>query len=147
MNRQVSDWQTFLVDNDMTALADHHGLIAALLPPSRSDVVSLLKDVTAKGAHRVTLSTADPDYIRSFQREQRKKREKCKIILSAPDLMRFQGCRHAVAQDLQRLDHDRGDGTSVDGHPVPVPDGDSAALLQRKGNEHERALARIMHQA
>ena len=57
------------------------------------------------------------------------------MVLSASDLMRFMGCRHATALDLLHL---RGSG------PVPRGDTDDAALLQKQGNAHEAAhLARL----
>ena len=65
------------------------------------------------------------------------KRENGKIILSASDLMKFQGCRHATTLDLQWLDR-AGDYT---GDAIrPAADSDSAELLQKKGDEHERAF-------
>ena len=53
------------------------------------------------------------------------------IRLSASDLMRFMECRHATALDLARLE---GRG------PEPVADSADAALLQAKGDAHERAF-------
>lgn len=50
------------------------------------------------------------------------------LRLSASDLMRFQGCRHATALDLRYLD-DRG--------MTPDTDTDDALLLQRQGDDHE----------
>lgn len=64
------------------------------------------------------------------------KREGDRIILSASDLMRFQGCRHATTLDLAWLD--RGDGQF--GGIGPKPDDESATLLQAKGDAHERAF-------
>jgi predicted RecB family nuclease len=61
------------------------------------------------------------------------KREGDKIILSASDLMRFQGCRHATTLDLRWLNGERG-GVG------PAKDDDSAALLQAKGDAHERGF-------
>ncbi len=58
-----------------------------------------------------------------------------KILLSASDLMRFTGCRHATALDLARL---RGEG------PEPGADSEDAELLQKMGDAHEAAhLARL----
>ncbi|GAB4275514.1 MAG: TM0106 family RecB-like putative nuclease [Pararhodobacter sp.] len=58
-----------------------------------------------------------------------------KILLSASDLMRFMGCRHATALDLARL---RGEG------PEPRADSEDAELLQKQGDAHEAAhLARL----
>lgn len=59
------------------------------------------------------------------------KREGGKVILSASDLMRFQGCRHATALDLRRL---AGERIGFE----PAEDDDGAELLQRKGDAHER---------
>lgn len=52
------------------------------------------------------------------------------IPLSASDLMRFMGCRHATVLDLA---HMRGEG------PKPREDSEDAELLQKRGNEHEAA--------
>jgi uncharacterized protein len=58
-----------------------------------------------------------------------------RILLSASDLMRFMGCMHATALDLAYV---RGEG------PVPRPDSDDAALLQKQGDLHEAAhLAKL----
>ncbi|MDO9589028.1 MAG: TM0106 family RecB-like putative nuclease [Brevundimonas sp.] len=51
-----------------------------------------------------------------------------KLRLSASDLMRFQGCRHATALDLRYLD---------DRSLTPDADTDDALLLQRQGDDHE----------
>ncbi len=51
--------------------------------------------------------------------------------LSASDLMRFKGCRHATALDLRRLEV---------GDVEPGSDGAEAELLQRQGDEHELAF-------
>lgn len=57
------------------------------------------------------------------------------ILLSASDLMRFMGCRHATTLDLARL---RGEG------PEPRADTEDAELLQKQGDAHEAAhLARL----
>lgn len=48
--------------------------------------------------------------------------------LSASDLMRFKGCRHATTLDLRQLEV---------GDLVPAADGDEAELLQRQGDAHE----------
>jgi len=64
------------------------------------------------------------------------KREGDRIILSASDLMRFQGCRHATSLDLAWLD--RRDGQ--DGGIGPAADDESAKLLRAKGDQHERAF-------
>ncbi len=52
------------------------------------------------------------------------------ILLSASDLMRFTGCRHATALDLARM---RGEG------PEPRADSEDAELLQKQGDAHEAA--------
>lgn len=64
------------------------------------------------------------------------KRENGKIILSASDLMRFQGCMHATALDLEHLGA-RGAG-KAGRKLVPADDTETAALLQKKGDAHER---------
>lgn len=57
------------------------------------------------------------------------------VQLSASDLMRFMGCRHATTLDLARL---RGEG------PEPRADSEDAELLQKQGDAHEAAhLARL----
>lgn len=50
------------------------------------------------------------------------------IRLSASDLMRFKGCRHATALDLRLIEI---------GDVAPGEDGAEAELLQRQGDEHE----------
>lgn len=65
------------------------------------------------------------------------KRESGKIILSASDLMRFQGCQHATRLDLNWLRRDEGNGTGI---VTPGGDDESDELLQKKGDEHERAF-------
>ena len=69
------------------------------------------------------------------------KRENGKIILSASDLMRFQGCMHATALDLEYLGArgNRGGAGKPGGKLVPIEDTETAALLQKKGDAHERA--------
>lgn len=58
-----------------------------------------------------------------------------RIILSPSDLMRFQGCEHASALDLR---YARGEDLT------PAEESADAALLQRKGDEHEAAyLSRL----
>ncbi len=52
------------------------------------------------------------------------------IRLSASDLMRFKGCRHATTLDLRYMEHR---------DITPTADGDEAELLQRQGDEHEFA--------
>lgn len=52
------------------------------------------------------------------------------LRLSASDLMRFKGCRHATALDLRRLEV-----RDIE----PVADGEEAELLQRQGDAHELA--------
>lgn len=52
------------------------------------------------------------------------------LRLSATDLMRFKGCRHASALDLRRLEV---------GDIVPGADSEEAELLQRQGDAHEAA--------
>lgn len=51
--------------------------------------------------------------------------------LSASDLMRFKGCRHATALDLRLVEI---------GDIVPREDGAEAELLQRQGDAHELAF-------
>lgn len=51
--------------------------------------------------------------------------------LSASDLMRFKGCRHATSLDLRRIEV---------GDLAPSEDGAEAELLQRQGDEHELAF-------
>lgn len=68
------------------------------------------------------------------------KREGGKIILSASDLMRFQGCRHATTLDLGWLDRDRSAKAAAPDEIGPVEDDDGAKLLQAKGIAHERAF-------
>jgi predicted RecB family nuclease len=53
------------------------------------------------------------------------------LRLSASDLMRFKGCRHATALDLQLIEV---------GNIVPAADDDEALLLQRQGDAHELAF-------
>src|SRR5262249_52097228 len=53
------------------------------------------------------------------------------IVLSASDLMRFQGCAHATTLDLRYLN----------GEPlVPTEDSASGKLIQAKGDAHEQAF-------
>jgi predicted RecB family nuclease len=60
------------------------------------------------------------------------------ITLSASDLTRFIGCRHATALDLARL---RGEG------PEPRADSEEARLLQKSGLSHEyRYLDKVKSQ-
>jgi predicted RecB family nuclease len=60
------------------------------------------------------------------------------IILSATDLMRFQGCAHAVALDLRQL---RGEPLA------PVEDSAGARLIQAKGHAHEAAFLQSLEDA
>lgn len=60
------------------------------------------------------------------------------LRLSASDLMRFKGCRHASTLDLQFLD-----GGAV----KPAPDSEEAALLQRQGDDHELAFLEKLKQS
>lgn len=53
------------------------------------------------------------------------------LRLSASDLMRFKGCRHATTLDLRLIEI---------GDLKPGADGAEAALLQRQGDEHELAF-------
>ncbi len=53
------------------------------------------------------------------------------LRLSASDLMRFKGCRHATALDLRLIQV---------GDVVPCGDGEEAELLQRQGDAHELAF-------
>jgi predicted RecB family nuclease len=58
-----------------------------------------------------------------------------RLILSPSDLMRFQGCQHASALDLEYLR-----GRAI----TPADDAPDAVLTQRKGQEHEsRYLAKL----
>lgn len=66
------------------------------------------------------------------------RRVKGEILLSASDLMRFMGCTHAIALDLQYL---RGEG------PKPREDSEDAELLQKKGNVHEAAYLTALKSA
>ncbi|MBB3877011.1 MAG: TM0106 family RecB-like putative nuclease [Sphingomonas sp.] len=50
------------------------------------------------------------------------------LRLSATDLMRFKGCRHATTLDLRQLEI---------GDIVPAAESDEAELLQRQGDAHE----------
>ena len=61
-----------------------------------------------------------------------------RILLSASDLMRFTGCRHATRLDLLRL---RGEG------PKPKEDDEEAKLLQSRGDAHEAAHLDALKQA
>ncbi|BBC99509.1 TM0106 family RecB-like putative nuclease [Sphingobium sp. YG1] len=54
-----------------------------------------------------------------------------KLRLSASDLMRFKGCRHATTLDLRLMEV---------GDVTPAADGDEALLLQRQGDAHELAF-------
>ncbi len=54
-----------------------------------------------------------------------------KLRLSASDLMRFKGCRHATTLDLRLIEV---------GDLEPANDGAEAKLLQRQGDEHELAF-------
>ena len=60
------------------------------------------------------------------------------IRLSASDLMRFAGCAHATALDL---DHLLGRG------PEPVEDSEDAMLLQKRGDDHEAAYLECLRAA
>jgi predicted RecB family nuclease len=53
------------------------------------------------------------------------------LRLSASDLMRFKGCRHAITLDLRLIEV---------GDIEPAADGDEAELLQRQGDAHELAF-------
>lgn len=53
------------------------------------------------------------------------------LRLSASDLMRFKGCRHATTLDLRHIEV---------GDLVPAADGEEAELLQRQGDAHELAF-------
>ncbi|WP_153039488.1 TM0106 family RecB-like putative nuclease, partial [Sphingobium yanoikuyae] len=53
------------------------------------------------------------------------------LRLSASDLMRFKGCRHATALDLRLIE---------EGDLKPGKDGAEALLLQKQGDEHELAF-------
>lgn len=57
------------------------------------------------------------------------------LRLSASDLMRFKGCRHATALDLRLIEV---------GDIEPREDGAEAELLQRQGDEHELAFLEQM---
>jgi uncharacterized protein len=60
------------------------------------------------------------------------------IILSATDLMRFQGCAHAVALDLRQLNGER---------LIPAEDSAGARLIQAKGHAHEAAFLQSLKDA
>ncbi|WP_066588442.1 TM0106 family RecB-like putative nuclease [Sphingomonas pruni] len=53
------------------------------------------------------------------------------LRLSASDLMRFKGCRHATTLDLRLIEI---------GDIAPTADGEEAELLQRQGDAHELAF-------
>lgn len=53
------------------------------------------------------------------------------VLLSATDLMSFTGCRHATGLDLRYMRGEAG--------LIPCNDSDDAALLQARGDAHERA--------
>ncbi len=57
------------------------------------------------------------------------------IVLSPSDLMKFQGCAHASALDLRK----------ARGEPLaPAAESHDAVVLQRRGDEHEKAhLAKL----
>ena len=59
------------------------------------------------------------------------RRRRDKIVLSASDLMRFQGCAHATALDLRLLE-----GEAL----LPAADTAGAQLIQAKGDAHEQAF-------
>ena len=61
-----------------------------------------------------------------------------RILLSASDLMRFTGCRHATRLDLLRLS---GEG------PEPKEDDEEAKLLQMRGDAHEVAHLEALKRA
>lgn len=54
-----------------------------------------------------------------------------RLRLSASDLMRFKGCRHASSLDLRLIEV---------GDIAPAADGEEAELLQRQGDAHELAF-------
>jgi uncharacterized protein len=60
------------------------------------------------------------------------------IILSATDLMRFQGCAHAVALDLRELRGERF---------IRAEDSATAKLIQDKGHAHEATFLRSLQDA
>ena len=85
---------------------------------------------------REARGAAKPPVMRWWEfRERRVKSVNGQIRLSASDLMRFTGCRHAITLDLARL---RGEG------PEPrAPDAETR-LLRKKGDAHEAAhLAKL----
>ena len=53
------------------------------------------------------------------------------LRLSASDLMRFKGCRHATTLDLRLIEA---------GDIAPCEDGEEAELLQKQGDAHELAF-------
>ncbi|TYC83804.1 TM0106 family RecB-like putative nuclease [Novosphingobium sp. BW1] len=61
-----------------------------------------------------------------------------KLRLSASDLMRFKGCRHATTLDLRHIEV---------GDIAPSADGDEAVLLQRQGDAHELAFLESLRQS
>jgi uncharacterized protein len=60
------------------------------------------------------------------------------IILSASDLVRFQGCQHATWLDLEYLK-----GADL----KPAEDLEESQLVQKKGDEHERGYLNSLQQA
>jgi uncharacterized protein len=60
------------------------------------------------------------------------------IILSATDLMRFQGCAHAIALDLRQLKGER---------LIAAEDSAGARLIQAKGHAHEAAFLQSLKDA
>lgn len=61
-----------------------------------------------------------------------------KLRLSASDLMRFKGCRHATTLDLRLMEV---------GDVTPAADGAEAVLLQRKRDAHELAFLEGLRQS
>src|SRR4051794_1362591 len=57
------------------------------------------------------------------------------LRLSASDLMRFKGCRHATTLDLRLIEV---------GDIQPGEDGAEAELLQRQGDAHEAAYLQTL---
>jgi predicted RecB family nuclease len=60
------------------------------------------------------------------------------LRLSASDLMRFKGCRHATTLDLRYMET---------GDIVPAADGEEALLLQKQGDAHELAFLDSLRQS
>jgi uncharacterized protein len=89
----------------------------------------------------VTVFDTTSLYLHSFDKREglsQMRRHGDGIILSATDLMRFQGCAHALALDLRDLK----------GEPLTrAEDSATAKLIQDKGHAHEAAFLRSLQEA